>query len=123
MNVEIGTEAPIFIFWEYLFQIFGILSLQCMKEIAGGGEKRRCRQSIFDHRPALGNRVVGRGDVNPPNPYQNGFVIFAKINFAEMRKRKNLSTLFYLWLFPIGISLWLEGKAKSVHMVTSLIQY
>jgi hypothetical protein len=24
-----GTEAPIFLFWEYLFQIFGILSLQC----------------------------------------------------------------------------------------------
>jgi hypothetical protein len=31
MNVEIGTEAPIFLFWEYLFQIFGILSLQCTK--------------------------------------------------------------------------------------------
>ncbi len=25
----IGTEAPIFLFWEYLFQIFGIMSLQC----------------------------------------------------------------------------------------------
>ena len=29
MNVKIGTEAPIFLSWEYLFQIFGILSLQC----------------------------------------------------------------------------------------------
>ncbi len=30
MNVKIGTEASIFLFWEYLFQIFGILSLQCI---------------------------------------------------------------------------------------------
>jgi hypothetical protein len=30
MYVEIGTETPIFLFWEYLFQIFGILSLQCI---------------------------------------------------------------------------------------------
>jgi len=30
MNVEIGTEAPIFLFWEYLLQIFSILSLQSM---------------------------------------------------------------------------------------------
>jgi hypothetical protein len=26
---KLGTETPIFLFWEYLFQIFGILSLQC----------------------------------------------------------------------------------------------
>ncbi len=29
MNMEIGTKTPIFLFWEYLFQNFGILSLQC----------------------------------------------------------------------------------------------
>jgi hypothetical protein len=30
MNVEIGTYATIFLSWEYLFQIFGIDSLQCI---------------------------------------------------------------------------------------------
>jgi hypothetical protein len=29
MNVEIGTETLIFLFWGYLFQNFCILSLQC----------------------------------------------------------------------------------------------
>ncbi len=31
VNVEIGTETPIFLFCEYLFRNFGILSLQCVR--------------------------------------------------------------------------------------------
>jgi hypothetical protein len=33
MNVEIGTETQIFLFWEYLFRNFGILSLQCNSQL------------------------------------------------------------------------------------------
>jgi hypothetical protein len=31
MKVEIGTETPLFLFWEYFFSIFVILSLQCIQ--------------------------------------------------------------------------------------------
>ncbi len=30
MNVEIGTVAAQILFWEYVFPIFGVGSLQCM---------------------------------------------------------------------------------------------
>jgi hypothetical protein len=37
MNVVgIGTETDEFVFWEYLFLIFGIVSLQCTQQVKTG---------------------------------------------------------------------------------------
>ena len=40
MNVKIGTEAPMFLFWKYLLPIFGIFSMECVTY-------RRCNCLIF----------------------------------------------------------------------------
>ncbi len=39
MNVEIVTVTARFLFWEYLFRIFGIVSLQCHKEVTNDLEE------------------------------------------------------------------------------------
>jgi hypothetical protein len=41
MNVEIGSVAAQFLFWEYLFRIFGIISLQCV-------DKKIIRVALFE---------------------------------------------------------------------------
>ncbi len=46
MNVEIRAVAAQFLFREYLFQTFGIGSLQCVGDWKGGGRRQKERESL-----------------------------------------------------------------------------
>ncbi len=59
MNVVIGTEAAQFLFCEYLFQIFGIVSLQCV----GMGV-------LYRHRPLHSVETVDMDSLRGFDPVQ-----------------------------------------------------
>jgi hypothetical protein len=95
MNVEIGIEAPIFLFWEYLFQIFGILSLQCDRIVTG------VKISYFVYVLGKCNKLLNTDHTKRFSPY----VIFFGF----------LSLLHFQYLIIVG-------KAKNVFSIIK-IQY
>ncbi len=78
INLEIGTEAPIFLFWEYLFQIFGF-SLQC-------GRRGRWNQIYF----SLG--------VNEHSCYHSTYTVHRKKRFTSFPSPAGMS----LTKLPLG---------------------
>jgi hypothetical protein len=69
MNVEIGAVAAQFLFWEYLFLIFGIVSLQCSSRL------RLCTSCTFAraHRAIAGTLSAAADDVTQRNTTNPGF--------------------------------------------------
>jgi hypothetical protein len=65
MNVEIGTEAAQILFWEYLFRIFGIVSLQCVTSLCVDCSKITVKTSYW-HKIITFSSDNIQGEPTPP---------------------------------------------------------
>jgi hypothetical protein len=63
MNVGIGNEAAQFHFWEYLFQIFSTVSLQCTQETRICESEVPKQDEVLQHK-GQGKREVQERDKN-----------------------------------------------------------
>ncbi len=95
MNMEIGTETPIFLFWEYLFRNFDVTCLTCKPGDGGGrgGGGGGCGGEVV---PAPGPqseqtaRRIDRGGINLPRlPFLIHVLLLRILNLKIPTKRRN----------------------------------
>jgi hypothetical protein len=58
MNVEIGTVAAQFLFWEYLLRSFSIASLQCTQENTKYPDYSPLRGAIFTYPYSVTAKII-----------------------------------------------------------------
>ncbi len=100
MNVETGTETPIFFFWEYLLRNFGILSLQwTLRRLKPKARKdavsRNCLKLYQQHRSWDGGGGVGVSNS-----------IFSASSFLGKDDKR-------------AFSLYLTGRSSQIHRPSS----
>ncbi len=89
MNVEIGTETPIFLFWEYLFRKSGILSLQCSLEKCYQLGNGYWADKQMEFRTRWRNSLGSSGQTRPPTNQDSG----TAANTANQLWRKGIGHL------------------------------
>ncbi len=95
MNVEIGTESPKFLFWEYLFRNFGILSLQCS---CVQGVTQRCRLSLLTNSAlVIESKSKGREGVGCCGVSANEYSCARHVTWSTNKLWRSTS-IFNLWL-------------------------
>ncbi len=101
MNVEIGTETPIFFFWEYLFQI----SAFCLCSVFQFGMRGRIGSShwlcaIYMHTES------SRNEAKENNPWIPNFSIIRSANSVTLPK--DAGYLFGQYMYITGAAVILE---------------
>jgi hypothetical protein len=95
MIVKIGTEAAHFLFWEVLFQIFGIVSLQCAPRFDKRSHTKYVTGDILQYRTGLSvhlvKPVITSGPTLNPDPSRfSGIKIPSKLSSLSYVEKLNV---------------------------------